>query len=291
MQEEQISLGISEDRPFSAPTLGENRPPYEPTPNDPPWNLPVALATFFLSLFFLVAFGSIPVVIMALVREVPKEDFGAFVKEPMTILLGLLGTIPAHLATLAFCWFVVTRKGKYSLNKTLGLRWGGFHIGYCLLTVIAFYIIFGTLISYFGPMDTDLDRMLRSSRAATLVTAALAVFTAPIVEELVFRGVLYSALQRSVGVPFAISITTLLFAGIHFPQYNESPVALIVICILSLGLTLIRWKSGNLLPCIVTHLIFNGVQSVLLVAEPYLPKEDGGEAVTGLITAIAHFIR
>ncbi len=45
-----------------------------------------------------------------------------------------------------------------------------------------------------------------------------------------------------------------------------------MIVLLSLTLTLIRVKSDNLLPCIVLHTIFNGVQSALLIAQPYLEK-------------------
>jgi membrane protease YdiL (CAAX protease family) len=43
-----------------------------------------------------------------------------------------------------------------------------------------------------------------------------------------------------------------------------------MICLLSLALTLIRARTGNLLPCIVLHTVFNGIQSLLLILQPYI---------------------
>ena len=39
---------------------------------------------------------------------------------------------------------------------------------------------------------------------------------------------------------------------------------------LSVVLTLIRARTGRLLPCFVVHLVFNGVQSVIILLEPYI---------------------
>ena len=96
------------------------------------------------------------------------------------------------------------------------------------------------------------------------------------VEEVVYRGVLYSAIQRSIGVKGAIAIVTALFALVHVPQYWGSPGTIILICLLSLVLTLVRVSTGNLLPCIILHTIFNGIQSLFLVLQPFLPEKIGG---------------
>ena len=85
------------------------------------------------------------------------------------------------------------------------------------------------------------------------------------VEEVIYRGVLYSALKRSVGTGLTVAIVTLLFAGIHYPQYWGSPGSIILITLLSLTLTLTRSISGNLLPCVLLHFLFNGLQSVAII--------------------------
>jgi hypothetical protein len=37
-------------------------------------------------------------------------------------------------------------------------------------------------------------------------------------------------------------------------------------------LTIVRAYTHRLLPCIIIHLVFNGIQAVLLIAEPYAQK-------------------
>jgi hypothetical protein len=103
----------------------------------------------------------------------------------------------------------------------------------------------------------------------------MATFTAPLIEEVIYRGVLYSAFQRTVGVAPAVLFVTLIFALVHVPQYYESPATLALLLILSLVLTLMRAYSGNLLPCIILHTIVNGFQSAGLIAEPYLKQAAG----------------
>jgi membrane protease YdiL (CAAX protease family) len=100
--------------------------------------------------------------------------------------------------------------------------------------------------------------------------AIIAVATAPLVEELIYRGLLYSAFQRAVGQWGAVIIVASMFAGLHVVQYWPNAGAILSITLLSLALTLIRARTGRLLPCFVVHLVFNGIQSVIIIIEPYL---------------------
>ena len=112
--------------------------------------------------------------------------------------------------------------------------------------------------------------------------AALAVLTAPFVEELIYRGILYSPLQRSVGPPLAIVIVTLLFAAVHFPQYWGTPSTIVLLTLLSLILTVIRAKTGSLLPCVILHTVFNAIQSLLMILSPeFQPQFTAPQDVVG----------
>src|SRR4030095_14557064 len=88
--------------------------------------------------------------------------------------------------------------------------------------------------------------------------------------KVIYRVVLYSALQRSIGIPAAVIAVTLIFSLVHVPQYYESPQTIILLTLLSLILTLMRAFSGSLLPCIIFHTMVNGAQSAALILEPYL---------------------
>jgi len=187
------------------------------------------------------------------------------------VLLLVLGWVPAHLLTLALIWGVATRLGKYSLRDVFGFSWGpDFGPWKSVGLAISLFLVAWLIASFFHAKPTDLDQILQSSRAAALALALLAVATAPLVEEMTYRGLLYSAMQRLIGRWFAVVVVTSMFAGLHVWQYRQNIGAILSITLLRLVLTVIRARTGRLLPCFVIHLVFNGVQYLIIVFEPYL---------------------
>lgn len=86
-----------------------------------------------------------------------------------------------------------------------------------------------------------------------------AIVIAPIAEETLFRGILYTTL-KGFGYPrAAVWITSLVFAAIHF-----NALAFVPLVVLALVLTWLYEKTGNLLACIACHATFNAVNFVLL---------------------------
>ncbi len=245
---------------------------HEPlTPNNPPWNSPAAIGVWILSVFAIILFPVIFIIPYMLIKK--GMTIESFQTDNTAILLNLLAILPAHLFTLAVAWAVATRVNQFSLDETLGFKSGGFRWWYYPLVLIAFFAVAAVVSTFIPEGDNELLKILRSSRSATYIIVILATFTAPLVEEVVYRGILYSALQRSIGAGGAIALVTFFFALVHVPQYWGSPGTILMIVLLSLVLTLIRWKTENLLPCIIMHTIFNGLQSLLLVVEPYVPKD------------------
>jgi uncharacterized protein len=247
-----------------------------PTPNNPPWNSLIAFGVWVFSvlmIFFLPAFFVLP---FAAGQNIVLTDGAALTefltKDANAILVQLIAIVPAHILTLVLAWFVVTANRRHSFRETLGWSNGGFRWYYHILIVVGFFALAAVVSQFLPEQDNDLLRVLRSSYAATVAVALMATFTAPLVEEVVYRGVLYSAFQRSLGVSGAVVLVTFLFALVHVPQYWGSPGTILLICLLSLVLTLVRVKTDNLLPCIILHTIFNGLQSVVLVLQPYLPE-------------------
>lgn len=214
--------------------------------------------------------------IYALANQMNVAALGDAIKnqsDPNLLLISILTTLPAHFLTIGAVWLLVTRGGKYGFWQTLGWNWGkNFGFWASLAVAVGFFIFAGLLVSLFGETDNDLMRMLRSSRTAVYITAFLATATAPLVEETVYRGAMYSSFRRTFGTGGAIALVTLLFAVVHVPQYYPSYGVILAILLLSLVLTSVRAYTGNLLPCVVIHTIFNGIQSMLLIAEPFLPK-------------------
>lgn len=249
-----------------------------PTPNNPPWSSWTAFFVWLASIAFIVIipnFFVIPYVVKQGIDFSDKTKLLEYLQtDPTTVLLSVLAIIPAHILTLALAWTVVTKFNKFSFKKTLGWNWGGFNVWYCVIILGGIFVIAAVTSHFFPEQDNDLLKILRSSRTAVYVVAFIATFTAPFVEELVYRGVLYSALQKSFGVPIGVFLVTVLFAAVHVWQYYPSFSTIFLICLISLILTLLRYRTGNLLPCILLHTIFNGIQSLYLVLQPFIENNS-----------------
>lgn len=246
------------------------------SPDNPPWNWLAAIGIWLVSLA-LITVPSFIALFYAMSKGVNFKDTEATQKFLYTdygsilILIGLI--IPIHLITFAISWALVTNLKKYPFRQTLGWEWGGFKIWHLAVIVIAFFLLALALTSYFGAQENELTKLLQSSRIAVYIIAFLATFTAPIVEEVVYRGIIYSAFQKSFGVLTGVIVTTVLFAAVHYVQYWGDVTALTMVTLLSLTLTMVRVKTGNLLPCIILHFVFNGIQSILLILEPFLKEQ------------------
>ena len=100
----------------------------------------------------------------------------------------------------------------------------------------------------------------------------------------------WSAIRRAAGKGWAVLIVVLLFAGIHVPQYWPSFGVIGTILLLSLALTLIRARTERLLPCFVVHLVFNAIQSVLIVLDPYIEQFSPEKAPAPAPDALLHLL-
>lgn len=251
----------------------------QPSPNNPPWNSGVAFGVWFASVVLILVVPSIillPYVLSIASQYADNTELVEFIKtDPTAIILQISAVIPAHIVTILLAWFVVTRMRTYSFRETLGWQAGGpiwwLYYGAILA---GFFIVAGVVGNFFPEQENDLIRILKSSRSAVYLVAFMATFTAPLVEEVVYRGILYSAFQRTFGVTFGVVSVTFLFAVVHVPQYYPSFSTIFLLTLLSLILTLVRVRTDNLLPCVILHTIFNAVQSGALILEPYLSAEN-----------------
>ena len=114
---------------------------------------------------------------------------------------------------------------------------------------------------------TQLEQLINSSLAARYAIAALAVFTAPFIEEFTYRGVLYSALQRLIGVKGAVIFVLGLFTLIHVPQYWPNIGVIAAVALLSIVLTIVR-AHRTTASCIVIHMAFNAVRQDFCYCNP-----------------------
>ncbi|WP_329740986.1 type II CAAX endopeptidase family protein [Dyella sp. A6] len=98
-------------------------------------------------------------------------------------------------------------------------------------------------------------------RALLLVVV---VSVGPLVEELLFRGVLLSALLRRFPTAWSVAACVLLFGLVHLPGLHFRWYALPDLMLLALALCWLRLKSGSLWPSVLAHGVNNLVAMVAL---------------------------
>ena len=107
--------------------------------------------------------------------------------------------------------------------------------------------------SRYGWHDGPPALMLALVLTTTLVT--------PFVEELFFRGFLFRWLAARRPLWLAVAVSSAMFGASHIV-----PAQVIVATLMSLALLWLFLKSGSLWPCIVCHIVNNGIGVVLGMA-------------------------
>ena len=253
-------------------------PPLPPESANAPWiRLLIAFFTWFGSVLLLLF---VPVILALPYLVYRWKSTGVPSAEALTadktfIFISIAAIVPTHLLTLLLVWLVVTEGRKKPFWETVGFAWPRYTnrlVGTLVCVFIAAVLLgLGFLVtSFWGGGKTQLDMLVESSIPARLATAFVAVFTAPLIEELVYRGVLYSAIERALGTAVAVGAVSLLFAGVHVFQYINNVSVITVITVLSVTLTLVRASTGKVLPCFIIHLVFNGIQSLVIALSPFV---------------------
>ncbi|HLA12276.1 MAG TPA: CPBP family intramembrane glutamic endopeptidase [Pyrinomonadaceae bacterium] len=248
-------------------------PPASIDPNNPPWGIIIALLVWFSSVALQLGMSLLLVLPYIATQGFSPSDpefarkLAEFAATDKTaVFLQILALLPAHLLTLLLVWAIATGFGKRSFTEVLGLACSRFPVWLSvLLGVVLFLLGSGLAKLVGGDAPTQLETIINNSLPTRYLVAFLAVATAPLVEELVYRGVVYSALQRAIGAAGAIVIVLALFTIVHIPQYRTNVGVIMAVGILSVALTLLRAYTGRLLPCVIVHLVFNAVQAVILI--------------------------
>ncbi len=203
----------------------------------------------------------------------------------------LVSALPVWIGLLGTTYWACRRHGSGNLVRDLALRFRpidlaiGLGAGLGLRFVIGIWTIAYSAITGQQPSG-NLDAVLGDGLGTgvwLVVNMAVIAVIGPTIEELFFRGLgLRSALAsawRRAGLPrfadpkrrvrYSIAATSLIFALLHVSEVNDLTSAVVLLP----GLFLAGWVlgrltiwSGRLGPAIVTHVVFNGVAVVALLA-------------------------
>jgi membrane protease YdiL (CAAX protease family) len=160
-----------------------------------------------------------------------------------------------ELLLLVPVWILALR--KYGAGwDTLGLRGFktemlGLGCGLMLLS-LAFNLVYGLLLGLFGlRIQPDLVPILAQLSSPWFLLIGGAI-VAPVVEEIFFRGFVFTGLRPRYGWQKSAVISSALFAVIHL-----IPTAIIPIFILGYIFAYLYHRSGSIWPAIVMHAATN----------------------------------
>ena len=130
------------------------------------------------------------------------------------------------------------------------------------MTVLADVI--DRLVQKWVPMSEELISLLLEalkveSVADWVIIIAAGVIIAAIVEEMLFRGMLQTTMERVTDLNKAIMMTALVFTFIHF-----NPWWAIEIMMLGVLLGVMAWRSGSIVPGIIVHAVNNAISIAMV---------------------------
>jgi membrane protease YdiL (CAAX protease family) len=223
------------------------------SPRWPAWTAPIALLI-----------GLVLAAVASLVIDLPALALGANVSSSHTPPgLTIADTFVQDLGFVLAAVYCAQLGGRKVRAWQFGLRRPdrGWWLagGLILVLLVAFLLLSLAWSEAFHPSEEKLLDQLGSNEgtALLLLSAALTCVVAPICEELLFRGFIFTALRNWRGTLPAALITAVLFGGVHVG--SAPALDLVPLAALGFGLCLLYRHTGSLYPCIAAHSLNNSL--------------------------------
>lgn len=144
-------------------------------------------------------------------------------------------------------------------------------LGLCLVQISALSMEILSLLDYVDikPVAQQAVQMLEHTviPMQKVYLGFVAIILAPLIEEIYFRGILYTAIKQAGHPRAALWGSSLFFALTHVNMMTFIPLT-----VLAFLLVWLYEKTGNLLSCIAAHAFFNLVNFVLLLNQPAIEQ-------------------
>lgn len=197
-----------------------------------------------------------------LVVGVPLAWLGFDTTTPLGIGVALAAVETVTVAGI-FAWLVARGALSWRILGPVRPRWR--HVGVGAAVGMAGFVI-ATVVPELvrravglppPPRQQVLDFVASGESGVWLVVATVIV-VAPVVEEVVFRGLLFQVLRRRLGVSVGIVLSSLTFAVVHLELITR-PLSLAALLVLGAWLAAAFHRTGSLVVPITAHALFNGV--------------------------------
>lgn len=216
-----------------------------------PWFAPLALIA-----------GLVFATVGALIVDIPAAALGADVNaKHLAPGLTIADTAVQDAGFVLVAIFFAQIGGRIVTPEMFGLRptrlrravWLGF---LTLAGFLLFTVVWSTI--FHSEEEKLLEQLgVKNSTLLLVLSAALTCVVAPIGEEFLFRGFVFTALRNWRGLWPAALITGVLFGAVH--AGSAPAVDLVPLGVLGVGLCLLYKATGSLYPCIAAHCVNNSI--------------------------------
>lgn len=219
-----------------------------------------------------VALGALLVLVVSLVAGKALVDALVDRGWPLVVYI-TISAVVSYGPSLAWLAYVRRRWGAGRLD-TVGWRFRWADLGWgpvTWLAAIGVQLLLAVVVLVFDiPLSSNVESVsdADADRAYLVATAIAAVIAAPIVEELVFRGLVLRGLLSRIGPVTAIALQGVLFGVAHVdPVRGVGNVGLAVV-LSGVGIVLgtAAYLTRRLGPVVIAHAIFNGVVLAILLS-------------------------
>jgi len=181
-------------------------------------------------------------------------------------MLALAVAVPTVIAAGLAMLITKLRGNGPRTDLRLHWSWRGLRLGLMfgfggLLVTMPASLVYTSIV---GPhANSAVGRVFGGVRASwpwAVAVFLIVVFVAPLCEEIVYRGLLWGAVDRRWGRWVALVVTTVVFALAHL-EFTRAPLLVVV----AIPIALARLYSGGLLGSIVAHQVTNLLPGIVLM--------------------------
>ena len=198
-------------------------------------------------------------------------------------LLGVASQELAYLVALIIAPMLFRAWWRRSFSEGLSWNWNTLDRKQDLLLALGLAMGFvADVVSdkFQTPKDMPVDQFFKS----TIVVWVVAIFgttLGPMFEEITFRGFMYPALKTACewaetklglnlgksghsAMVFSVTLTSIIFAGIHGPQISWSTPVLALLFTVSVVLCAVRIKTGSVAASTIVHAGYNLLDFIIM---------------------------
>lgn len=207
---------------------------------------------YFLGNFFL---PFICCVIYGIVMGIEEIDVMSITKVSLLVTVGI---------TLIVCFLIKDFLKKEISNFMIKFKQNlkRSFIGGCYLVFTG--LIISSIISSLINIETTNNQIaiIENFNIAPFLLFLESVLAAPIIEEIIFRGIVFNKLSRKFSNKKAIIISSIIFAGLHFlitlttGELNDLPF-IISYFVMSVIINIVYIKTNSLFGGIIAHMLNN----------------------------------